>query len=65
MNPPVNPQSAAPAQPFRLFLELIVVLGLPILSIFIGSALAIAAYTHGFTELAAHPPAASAAAHQR
>ncbi|MDR3415183.1 MAG: hypothetical protein P4L83_03265 [Nevskia sp.] len=47
--------SAAPKE-FRLFLELVIVVGLPILSIFIGSTLAIVAYTKGFTALP-EPPA--------
>jgi hypothetical protein len=60
-------QSAAvpPARPSRFFLELILVVGLPVMSVFIASSLAIVAYTHGFTPLAQTPAAAGAVQHQR
>jgi len=47
-------QSAAPKE-FRLFLELVLVVGLPLLAVFVGSALAIVAYTKGFTALPETP----------
>lgn len=47
-----DPERVAP----RMFLELAVVLGLPLLAVFISSALVIAAYTRGFTPLP-EPPA--------
>jgi len=46
---------------FRMFPELALVLGLPLLSVFIGSTLAIAAYTRGFTAL---PEPAALTAHR-
>ncbi len=51
----------APAREFRMFLELALVLGLPLLAVFIGSTLAIVAYTKGFTALP--EPAALSAPH--
>ncbi len=39
------------ARQFRMFPELTLVLGLPLLSVFAGSTLAIVAYTKGFTAL--------------
>ena len=47
------PNAAPEKSEFRFFLELVIVLGLPLLSIFIGSTLAITAYTRGFTPIAA------------
>ncbi|MBL6751963.1 MAG: hypothetical protein ISP90_15700 [Nevskia sp.] len=61
---PTDLPATRPARQSRFFLELAVVVGLPVLSIFIGSALAIVAYTHGFTALT-EPAAASAAPHHR
>jgi hypothetical protein len=52
----------APARPTRLFPELLLVLGLPVLAIFIGSTLAITAYVKGFTAL---PEPAAQVAHHR
>ncbi len=47
----------------RMFLELALVLGLPLLAVFISSALVIAAYTKGFTPLP-EPPALNAHHHR-
>jgi hypothetical protein len=47
---------------FRMFLELGIVLGLPLMAVLIASTLAITAYTRGFTALP-EPAAASAIRH--
>ncbi|HZR34575.1 MAG TPA: hypothetical protein VFA75_04315 [Nevskia sp.] len=52
----------APASPKRLFPELLLMLGLPILAVFIGGTLAITAYVKGFTQLP--EPAAQVAPHR-
>jgi hypothetical protein len=49
-------------RPTRLFPELVLALGLPILAIFVGSTLAITAYVKGFTQL---PEPAAQVTHQR
>jgi hypothetical protein len=51
MNPSTDSAMAEKPAP-RMFLELALVIGLPALSIFIGCALAIVSYTHGFTDIA-------------
>lgn len=48
MNSPVQPVAKTE---FRLFLELFLVLGLPLLAVFAASTLAFVAYTRGFTAL--------------
>lgn len=52
----------APAPRTRFFPELVLVIGLPILSIFIGGSLAITAYVKGFSQLP--EPAAQVAPHR-
>jgi hypothetical protein len=46
---------AAPKSEFRLFLELFLVVGLPVLAVFAASTLAFVAYTRGFTALPEQP----------
>lgn len=55
------PIHSKPKSESRLFLELGLVLGLPLASVFIASTLAIVAYTKGFTALP--EPAALSAPH--
>ena len=60
MSSQTHPATAPPAKTeFHLFLELGLVLGLPLLAVLVASTLAIPAYTKGFTALP-EPAAASA-----
>jgi hypothetical protein len=56
------PIRSTPKSEFRLFLELGLVLGLPLLAVFAASTLAIVAYTKGFTALP--EPAAASVQHR-
>ena len=52
--------STNPANPpeFRIFLEFVLMIGLPLMAVFAGCLLAFNAYVHGFTQLPNAAPAA-------
>jgi len=54
--PDTHPDTTAPLPP-RIFLELILMIGLPAAAVLIGSSLVIVAYVDGFTEIPAAPAA--------
>lgn len=60
MNAPIIPATPGNPTEFRIFAELILMVGLPVMSVFVGCLLAFNAYVHGFTQLPTPAPAAAA-----